>query len=697
MKHSIILFTIILFGRTIAAQPKTPVAPQWVWRDSIHGHVRSDEYRWLRNRDDPAVLAYLRAENAYADSMTNHTNRLQERIYRELRGRIQEEDLSVPVRRDSFYYYERTAKGQEYAIYCRKKGSLKAREELLLDENVLARGWAYYSVDGTHVSPDHSILAYLADTSGSFLYTVYFKDLGTGALLDSISSAHGMAWAADNRTVFYEACDSAQRTDRVLRHRLGEPPDSDQVVYREADPEFSVDVSRSKSGDFLFIHSYSKTATEARVCPADSPEAGFRVFRPRIRGNEHYLEHHGRRLYIVTNENAENFKLMSAPLSDWDPAGWTEEMEHRSGVLLEDVRFYRNYLVAVERSQGLRRLRVRSWDGSVDRYLIFPEPTYAVYPWRSYDYNSSSLRYTYTSMVSPSAVYDHDMAEDSYRLMKQYRVRGGYRPSRYASERIYARAPDGELVPVSLVYRRDRRSSGGNPCLLDGYGAYGTSSDPYFNSTRLSLMDRGFICAIAHVRGGQEMGRRWYDDGRLLKKGNTFSDFIACAERLIGGGYTRPELLAARGGSAGGLLVGAVVNMRPGLFHAAVLNVPFVDMINTMLDPAIPLTTIEYQEWGDPRDKGQYEYMASYAPYENVRAQGYPAMLVTGGLNDANVPYWEPAKWTARLRRLKTDSNPLLLKIDLSSGHGGPSGRFRYLRDLSFEYAFLLDVMGINN
>lgn len=690
------IFLLFLFAFSVSlslSQPKPPMATTRPWQDSIHGYVRHDEFHWLRNRNDPEVLAYLKAENAYTDSMLAHTRKLQEKLYREMRRRMREKDLSVPVKVDSFYYYDRTEKGKEYAIHCRKKGSLKAREEVLVDENLLARGRNYFSIDGTYISPDHSILAYLADTSGAFLYTVYFKDLKSGLLVDSISSARGLAWAEDGRTVFYEACDSTQRTDRIIRHRLGEPPDSDRVVVYEKDPEFSVDVSRSKSRQYIFIHSYSKTSTEAWFCPTASPEDGFQLVRARRPGIEYYAEHHGDSLYILTNDGAENFRLLSAPIVNRE-AGWNESIAGRPEVLLEDVMMSRDYLVLLERENGLRRIRIKSWNGSVDRYLEFPEPTYSVYPWRSYEYNSSVLRYTYNSMVTPPAVYDYDLATNAKKLMKQYPV-PGYKRSKYLSERIYVQASDGRLIPISLVYRRDLKRSSGNPCLLRGYGAYGSSSDPDFSTLGLSLLDRGFILAIAHVRGGQEQGRRWYEEGKMLRKKNTFTDFIACAENLIARGYTRADLLCIKGGSAGGLLIGAVVNQRPELFRAAIMDVPFVDVINTMLDPTIPLTTSEYQEWGDPRIKEHYEYMASYAPYENIRAQCYPAMLITGGLNDANVPYWEPAKWTARLRRMKTDSNPLLLKIDLSSGHGGPSGRYSFLRDVALEYAFLLDVLGI--
>ncbi len=693
-KSSISIFALALLAAGVCAQPIPPTASTIEWTDSIHGYLRRDEYHWLKNREDPEVLAYLRAENVYADTMLSQSRKLRERLYREMRKGVRDEDLSVPVKVDSFYYYDRTLKGKEYSLYCRKKGSLKAREEVLLDENKLAEGRKYFSIDGTKISPDHRILAYLADTSGAFLYTIYFKDLSEGRLVDSISSSLGMAWASDSRTVFYEACDSTQRADRILRHRLGEPADSDRVVYHEKDPEFTSSIYRSQSRKYLIIHSYSKTTTEAWLCPADRPDSGFTLFQPRNPGIEYYLEHRGDSLYVFTNDSAENYRLLSAPISGWQHVPWNQVIPGRRDVLLEDVRLYRDYLVVMERERGLQKLRVISRDGTIDRYLTFPEPTYSVYPWRSYEFDATLLRYTYNSMVTPPAVYDYDMRSGSYLLKKRYSV-PGYKPERYVSERIYAPAPDGEMIPVSLVYRRDLRKPGGNPCMLRSYGAYGTSSNPNFSSTGISLLDRGFILAIAHVRGGQELGRRWYVDGKLLKKLNTFTDFIACAEHLVAKGYTSPSLLAIGGGSAGGLLIGAVVNMRPDLFRAAVLDVPFLDMINTMLDPTIPLTTIEYQEWGDPRIKQYYEYMASYAPYENIRAQDYPAMLVTGGLNDANVPYWEPAKWVARLRRMKTDSNPLLLKIDMSSGHGGASGRFAYLRDTAFEFAFLLDIMGI--
>lgn len=691
-----ILRTILLLSSVSAAQPLPPAAKMVPWQDSIHGYLRSDEYRWLRDRTDPEVIRYLKAENAYTDAAMRHTRRLQDRLYREFRGRMRESDLSVPVKLDSFYYYDRTIKGRDYSIFCRKKGDLRAPEEVLLDENRLARGRAYYSIDGTFVSPDHSLLAFMADTAGSFTYTIYFRDLSRRAMYpDSICRAKYMAWANDCRTVFYETYDSTLRDDRVLRHVLGTPQADDRVVCREDDPEFTVSLQKTRSGKFIIAYSLSKTTTEAWVGSADAPGDSFRLFRPRAAGREDYLEHHGDSLYIVTNEGAVNFRLMAAPLSDWSRPGWSEVIPARDSVLLEDVLMYRGHCVVQERAGGLLRLRVRPWDGGPERAIEFGEPAYTVHAWRGYDYNSAALRYTYSSLVTPGSVYDYDMAAGTYRLMKRYEVRGGYDPERYVSERITATAGDGTAVPISLVHRRSLARDGRAPCLLEGYGAYGDSWDAGFSANRISLLDRGFVYAIAHVRGGQENGRPWYEDGRMLRKKNSFSDFIACAERLVELGYTSPSRLAVSGGSAGGLLVGAAVNARPGLFRAAVLDVPFVDMINTMLDPSIPLTTAEYEEWGDPRDRAQYEYMASYAPYENLRPQAYPAMLVTGGFNDANVPFWEPAKWVARLRRLKTDRNPLLLRIDLTSGHGGPAGRYGYLRETAFQYAFLLDIMGI--
>jgi oligopeptidase B len=698
MKQRLYIISVILqilLAGFVQGQLKPPIAPVEAWNDSINGFVRTDDYHWLRERSDPRVKRYLEAENAYTDSVMAPTRGLQKNLYREFLNRIKQTDLSVPVKRDSFYYYSRTVKGQDYYIYCRKKGSLKAPEEVLLDENRLARGHAYYSIDFTEVSPDHAILAYGADTTGALCYSAYFVDLKTGKRLpDTLSNLSGVAWANDSRTVYYEALDSTRRCDRIIRHRLGQSLDS--LIYREADPQFWVGISKSASKQYLFIGSSSKQESELRYLKADSTNDAFRLFNARRKGVEYWLEHHGDDFYIMTNDSAQNYRLLKAPVAAPGRENWTEVIAHDPAVLLEDVLMFRDFMAVQQRVKGLSGLTVRKFNGTTDvTSLKFPEPTYDIYPWHRYDYNSSLLRYTYNSLVTPQSVCEYDMADQSYHLLKREKVLGGYDPKRYVSERIYALARDGVRVPISLVYRRGLKLDGSRPCYLTGYGAYGSNSDPYFSSSRLSLLDRGFVFATAQVRGGQEMGRGWYLDGKLLNKKNTFTDFIACAEHLITQGYTSPKKLVISGGSAGGLLMGAVVNSRPELFRAALLGVPFLDVVNTMLDPTIPLTTAEYEEWGDPRDPKYYQYMLSYSPYDNIRAQAYPAMLVTTGWNDANVAYWEPAKWVAKLRAAKTDKNLLLLKTDMKSGHHGPSGRYGYLKDLAFEYAFILDVLGI--
>ncbi|MBI5806098.1 S9 family peptidase [candidate division TA06 bacterium] len=691
---SILLFQVLLAG-LVLAQPKPPMAPVVAWSDSINGFVRSDDYHWLKERSDPRVKRYLEAENAYTDSVMAPTRGLQKKLYREFLNRIKQTDLSVPVKRDSFYYYSRTVKGQDYYIYCRKKGSLKASEEILLDENKLARGHSYYSIDITEVSPDHSILAYAVDTSGAFVYDVHFKDMKARKNIPgTISGVRNIVWANDSRTVYYEAVDSTQRSDRVFRRRLGEGRDS--LIYHETDPRFWVSISKTFSQQYLFITSASKEESELRYLNAGRTEDSFKLFRPRRQKVEYWLEHHGPDFYIFTNDSAQNYRLLRAPISDPAAKNWVEVIPHRPDVLLENVLMFRDFMAIQERTNGLSGLKVIKWgDTTAAAVLKFPEPAYSIYPWQKYDYNSSKLRYTYNSLVTPPSVYEYEMDNGTYHLLKRQAVLGGYDPRRYVSERIYAAAPDGSRIPISLVRRRGLKLDGSNPCYLTGYGAYGDNNDPYFSSSRLSLLDRGFVYAVAQVRGGQEMGRGWYLDGKLLNKKNSFTDFIACAEHLVKQGFTSSNKLVISGGSAGGLLMGAVVNSRPDLFRAAVLDVPFLDVINTMLDPTIPLTTAEYQEWGDPRDPQYYRYMLSYSPYDNIRAQDYPAMLVSTGWNDANVAYWEPAKWVAKLRTAKTDSNRLVLKTDMKSGHHGPSGRYGYLKDLAFEYAFILDVLGI--
>ena len=696
MKRLQIISTFLIFmAGFVQAQPMPPAAPVVPWSDSINGFVRTDHYHWLRDRSDPRVKRYLEAENAYTDSMMAPTRPLQKKLYREFLSRIKQTDLSVPVKRDSFYYYSRTVQGQDYYIYCRKKGSLKAPEEVLLNENELARSHAYYSIDITEVSPDHSVLAYAADTTGAGIYSAYFLDLKTKARLsDTLSNLSNIVGANDSRTIDHEALDSTQRCDRIFRHRLGE--DRDSLIYREADPQFWLSISKTASQQYLFITSASKEESEVRYLNAGQTEDSFKIFRPRRKKVEYWLEHHGPDFFIFTNDSAQNYRLLRTPVSDPGSKNWIEVIPHRPDVLLEDVLMFRDFMAVQQRVDGLSGLTVFDWsDTSSGTPLKFPELTYSIYPLHQYDYNTGLLRYTYFSLVTPRSVCEYDMAGGSYNLLKREEVRGGYDPGYYVSERIYAKASDGSRIPVSLVYRRGLKFNGSNPCYLTGYGAYGVSNDPHFSSSRLSLLDRGFVFAVAQVRGGQEMSRGWYLDGKLLNKKNTFTDFIACAQHLIQQGYTSPAKLVITGGSAGGLLMGAVINSRPDLFRAAVLDVPFLDVINTMLDPTIPLVTAEYEEWGDPRDPQYYRYMLSYSPYDNIKAQAYPPMLVTTGWNDANVAYWEPAKWVAKLRAVKTDKNLLLLKTDMKSGHGGPSGRYGYFKDLAFEYAFILDVLGI--
>lgn len=626
-----------------------------------------------------------------------HTAGLQRRLYRELLGRIQEADLDVWVRLDGYYYYSRTEQNRQYRVHCRKCGNLDAPEEVLLDENALASGKRYFRLGVFEVSPDHSLLAYSTDTDGSEVYTLRVLDLASGELLaDEIRNTHNSAqWANDNRTLFYTTLDQTQRPYRLYRHVLGRDPRHDTWLFEEPGQAFRLAIDKTKSRRFLILRLKSNTTSELHYLEADRPEESLRLFQPRRPGVEYYLSHHDERFFILTNEEAPNFRLFTAPLSDPSRERWQEFLPHRANVLIESVEVFRDHLVVYEREDGLRKIRISDPQGNAVHYVDFDEPAYTLKPGWNPEFDSSQLRFRYNSLVTPESVFDYDMNRRARTLRKRYEVFGGYDPPQYQSERLFAESPDGVRVPISLVYKRSLRRPGGNPMLLYGYGAYGHSTDAAFSSRRLSLLDRGFVFAIAHVRGGKEMGRCWYEQGKLLRKKNTFADFIACAEHLIRQGYTRPEKLAIYGGSAGGLLVGAVLNERPELFAAAIASVPFVDVVNTMLDPSIPLTVIEYDEWGNPNDKQYYEYIKSYAPYENVRAQRYPHLLVATGLNDSRVQYWEPAKWVARLRARKTDQNRLLLKTKMSAGHGGPSGRYEQLRETAFQYAYLLDVFGM--
>lgn len=662
--------------------------------DERHNDIRLDEFHWLRDREHPDVIAYLDAENAWTAAAMAHTCDLQERLYEELVGRIQQTDLSVPECWDEWLYYRRTEAGRQYPIFCRRREDAGGPEQVLLDLNHVAVGQPYCRLGGRDVSPDHRYLAWSVDLSGAEQFELLIRDLATGGLLPERipNTARGVAWANDSRTFFYVTLDAARRPYAVHRHRLGDPPESDETVYVERDEAFFAEVSRTRSRGFLLLELSSHTTSEVRYLPAGDPRGEFRVLAPRVHGVECTVTHHGSRFFIATNEGAENFRVMEAPAADPRPERWRELIPHRPAVRVDGLDAFRDHLVIHEREGGLRQIRVIHLGSGEIHRVEFPEPVYTVHRSDNPAFDTSLLRFVYTSLVTPATVVDYDMVSRSWTERKRTRVHG-YDPTLYRTERRSATAPDGTRVPVSLVYRGPLTLDGSRPALLLGYGAYGVCFEPSFSPHYLSLLDRGFVVAIAHVRGGEELGRRWYEDGKLFAKRNSFTDFIAAAEHLIGSGYTRADRLAINGGSAGGLLMGAVTNLRPDLFTAVVAEVPFLDVVNTMLDPSLPLTVIEYEEWGNPSDAEAYAYMRSYSPYDNIEAKAYPHMLVTAGLNDPRVAYWEPAKWTARLRARKTDENRLLLRTHMGAGHGGASGRYDALRELAFKYAFLLDTI----
>lgn len=695
------LFTAVLAPIAAAGGQQSttpPMAQRRPHRLEMHGDVRVDDYFWLRERENPEVIAYLEAENAWTQAVMAHTEGLQVQLFEEIKGRIKQDDSSVPYLLDGYWYYTRYEDGKEYAIYCRKRGSLDAEEEIILDVNPLAEGHGYYAASGRQVSVNGEILAFAADTVGRRKYTILFKDLRTGEMLDDVlpMTTSNLTWANDNRTVFYTRQDpETLRWYRIYRHTLGTDPAQDERVYEEPDETFRTFVFRTKSRRYIMIGSSQTLATEYRYVDADRPDGTFTIILPREREHEYQVDHFGDYFYIRTNDQAENFRLVRAPVATPSREHWEEVIGHRDDVLFEDFDIFSDYLVVTERRNGLIELRVRPWNGEDEHYIDFDEPTYMAYTTTNLDFDTRRLRFGYTSLTTPTSTYDYDMASRERTLLKRTEVLGEFDPADYATERIYAWTHDGVRVPISLVYRRDLRHDGPNQLLLYAYGSYGFSMDARFSSPRLSLLDRGFIYAIAHIRGGSEMGRWWYEQGKLFHKRNTFTDFIAAADYLVREGYTSPDMLYAQGGSAGGLLMGAIANMRPDLFDGIVARVPWVDVVTTMLDASIPLTTSEYDEWGDPNDRNYYEYMLSYSPYDNVTAQDYPHMLVTTGLHDSQVQYWEPAKWVARLRALKTDDNRLLLKTNLEAGHGGASGRYRRYRETAFVYAFLLDLAGL--
>ncbi len=673
-----------------------PVATKKPMELKEHGHARTDDYYWLKERENPDVIAYLNAENNYVDAIMTDLSEFQEELFEEMKGRIKEQDESVPYIDNGYWYYVRYNEDQEYPVHCRKKSDLEAPEKIILDVNELAKDYDFYRAAGLTVSPDNQILAYAEDTLSRRIYKIVFKNLKTGEMLaDEIPNTDGsIVWANDNRTVFYGMKDKTLRVFKIMKHRLGTDAANDELVYHEKDATFNLDIGKTKSKKYLLMASSQTLSDEYRYLDADNPDGAWVVFQPRERNLEYSIDHAGGKWYVRTNMEAKNFRIMSAEEETTQKGNWEEVIPHRQDVYVHGIELFKNYMVLTERVNGIRNIRIKSWDATEDHYVDFGEDSFVAYVSSNREYHTDIVRIVYQSMTTPSTTYDYDMKGKALDLKKQQEVLGGFDSNNYESERIYATARDGAKVPVSIVYRKGFKKDGTQPLLLYAYGSYGASMDPSFRSTRLSLLDRGFAYAIAHIRGGQEMGRQWYEDGKLLNKKNTFTDYIDCGDFLVNEKYTSKDNLFAMGGSAGGLLMGAVVNMRPDLFKGVVAAVPFVDVVTTMLDETIPLTTFEWDEWGDPHKKEYYDYMLSYSPYDQVEAKGYPAMMVTTGLHDSQVQYWEPAKWVAKLRDQKTDGNPLLLHTNMEAGHGGASGRFRSLKETAMEFAFMLDLAG---
>jgi oligopeptidase B len=697
----VLLATCALQACKTSQSMEPPVAAKKPKALTIHGDTRIDNYYWLRERENPEVIAYLEAENAYREAVMKPEEALQEKLFNEMVGRIKQDDASVPYRENGYYYYTRYEEGREYPIYCRKKGSPDAEEEILADVNEMAAGYDYYQVGGLSVSPDNRYLAMGIDTLSRRKYTIRIKDLSTGEMLeDKIPlTTGGSAWASDSKTLFYTLKDDLTlRSKAIFRHTRGTDAALDVPVFEEEDETFSTEVYESKSKEYIIIASFSTLSTEFRFLPSDHPEGEFRIIQPRERGLEYSISHFGDYFYIITNLDATNFRLMRTPVSRTGKENWEEVIGHRKDVFLEGIEIFRKYLVVEERKEGLIRLRVIPWEGGAEHYIDMGEEVYTAAISVNPEFDTDVLRFSYTSLTTPNSTYDYNLSTREKKLMKQEEVVGSdFDPAHYEAKRIYAIADDGSKIPMSIVYRKGTALNGSNPTLLYGYGSYGITMDPRFSSARLSLLDRGFVYAIAHIRGSQVYGRPWYEDGKLLHKMNTFTDFNDCAEQLIKAGYTSPEHLYAMGGSAGGLLMGAVINLQPELYHGVVAAVPFVDVVTTMLDEDIPLTTGEYDEWGNPNEEVYYRYMLSYSPYDQVKAMEYPNLLVTTGLHDSQVQYWEPAKWVAKLREMKTDDHLLLLYCNMETGHGGASGRFEHLKETAMEYTFLLYLEGIKN
>ncbi|HEX8014277.1 MAG TPA: S9 family peptidase [Flavobacterium sp.] len=667
-----------------------------------HKEVRIDNYFWLNNRENPEVIDYLNQENAYYESMTSHTKGLQDALYEEMKGRIKEDDSSVPYFYNGYYYITRFETGQDYPIFSRKKGSLSAEEEIMFNCNELAKDHAYFKLGGLSVSPDNKFASFAVDIVGRRIYTIQIKNLETGEILaEKIENVTGESvWANDNNTIFYVRQDEVTlRSDKVFRHKLNTDAATDVLVFNETDDTFNVSVSKEKSRKYIVIGSGSTLTTEYRILNSDNPDGEFAVFQTRVRGLEYSISHYEDSFYILTNKDkATNFKLMKTPENRTEKKFWKDLIPHREDVLLEDIEIFKNYLVVEERSNGLNHIRIIPWNDEPDYYLPFGSETYNAYTTTNIDFDTDVLRYSYQSLATPSSVIDFNMKTKTKEILKEQEVLGEkFDKNNYIEERVWVTARDGVKVPISMIYRKGLEKDGKNPLLLYAYGSYGITMDTYFSSTRLSLLDRGFVFAIAHIRGGEDLGRQWYEDGKLLKKKNTFTDFIDCSKFVINEKYTSAKHLYAEGGSAGGLLMGVIVNEAPELYNGVIAQVPFVDVITTMLDDSIPLTTGEYDEWGNPNNKKYYDYMLSYSPYDNVKEQKYPNMYVSTGLHDSQVQYWEPAKWVAKLRSLKTNDTVLFLDTNMDAGHGGASGRFQALKDLAKEFSFLLDLEKIQS
>lgn len=707
MKKLILSF-VIAMSTSISAQNwpsvKPPIAEKQEFVRVIHGDEVKDPYYWMidyftKGKDSTKVVNYLKDENTYWETMMKDTEPLRNELFQEMKARIKEKDESVPTLKNGYYYYTKTENGKQYYKYCRKKGNLNAPEEILLDVDKMAEGKPYYSATGFSISPDNQKLIFGVDDVSRRQYHLFLKDLKSGKITDlKIKNTTGSAtWANDNKTIFYTSKNEITLlSEKIMRHILGTDSSKDTVVYDEKDKSNYIGIGKSKNDKFILISSAATTSSEVRYINADKPFDDFKVFQPRMKDVLYEVTPLEDKFLITTNKDALNFKVMETPLDKTEVANWKDFIPHRKDVLVEGIDEFKNYLVLSERQNGLSQLVIMDRKTGNKEFLKFDEPDYTVYPSGNPEYNTDNFRFGYTSMITPSTQYEQNLKTGARKILKQQEVLGGYNKNEYTTERVFATAKDGTKIPISIVYKKGIIKNGKNPTLLYAYGSYGNSSDATFSSSRLSLLNRGFVYALTHVRGGQEMGRQWYEDGKMMKKKNTFTDFIDSGEFLVKEGYTSPEHLFAQGGSAGGLLMGAIANMKPELWKGVIAQVPFVDVVNTMLDESIPLTTNEFDEWGNPKNKDAYFYMKSYSPYENVEKKNYPNLLVTTGLHDSQVQYFEPAKWVAKLRDSKTDNNVILLKTDMNYGHGGASGRFDYLKDVALIYAFMLKLEGIN-